>query len=43
MSRAATFADFYGHEEDCPGPSVPDNGPVVRKNVEYGAKKFIKP
>ena len=43
MSRPATFADFFGHEEDCAGSSAPDNVPIVRKNVEYGAKKFIKP
>ena len=42
MSRPATLADFLGYEPTgtkC--NAIPDS--IVNGNVEYGAKKFIKP
>lgn len=42
MSRPATLADFLGYDPR----TIPNNDPVdsiARSNVEYGAKKFIKP
>ena len=43
-SRPATFEDFFGHEPD-PKSSHTDTTThsIVRGNIEFGAKKFIKP
>ncbi len=43
MMRPATFADFYGYGEGDAKDNNPGTDSIIRGNVEYGAKKFIKP
>ena len=42
-TRPATYADFFGHHEPWAKQSEYVGESVARTNVEFGAKKFIKP
>jgi hypothetical protein len=42
-TRPATYADFFGHNEPGTKQSEYVGESVARTNVEFGAKKFIKP
>jgi len=41
--RSATFEDFFGYDPGTKSAHVGKTNSIVRDNVEFGAKKFIKP
>jgi len=43
MERKATFEDFFGHRQEDEENNDHLKKGEQRRNVEYGAKKFIKP